>query len=350
MNSNSQPNGLLVQDNISPTLTSLRGYFVWVQGSDIVIDGNTALNSTREHIIRLGVSNTIELAYNNFANEDRTNVDPQDIAKAVFNIQKGSYAYIVGNTVKDGGIGLGPLGGGDGVNDPNATFTYAVVEGNHVIGTAISPTPGISHVMIRNNILERSSNESIWVRPFDFTLNASGGYAYANRTISDINILNNTFIGSGPTYRAVFVDATHVQNQIAGQIVMDNNLYYNTQEVTGSDESALVYVADSNLNAFSQISHNVWYNPTTLSYADGGYFYVYSYWSNSAGYLTPAEWAANAQVSGEQYDNSPLQSNDAPSVGSKAATGGEDLGGVFTDYYGKWRPTNSPWSAGAVQI
>src|SRR5206468_10309251 len=126
VNSNSQPHGLLVENNIAPNQTSIRGYFCWVQGDDIVIAGNTAKNSTREHIIRVGGANKLELAYNNFANEDHTNTDSQDIAKAAFNIQKASYVYIVGNTVTNGGIGLGLLGGGAGMDQSNATLTYAV--------------------------------------------------------------------------------------------------------------------------------------------------------------------------------------------------------------------------------
>jgi hypothetical protein len=350
VNSASQPNGMFIEDNVVPTETSLRGYFAWVQGSDFVIVGNKVPNSTREHIIRIGGADRVEIASNDFTNENRQSVDPQDIEKATITAQKGSYVYITGNTIHTGGIGMGPLGQGDGVNDPGARMNYVVVEANHVVGTAISPTPGVAHVMIRNNIIERASNEGIWVRPFDFTQNASGGYAYQGRTISDISIINNTAISSGTFFRLVFVDATEFQNQIAGQITMDNNVYYDPQEQTGNEESALVYVADNNLNAFREISHNVWSTPTTLGYADGGYFYVYSYWSNSLGYLTPGEWASNSQVTGEQYDNSPLQSNYAPSVNGKAATGAGAVGGVFTDFYGKWRPTNTPWSAGAVQL
>ena len=71
VNANGSPHGLLVEDCTSPSVTGLRGYFLWAQGSDIVVLGNSIANSTREHIVRATGVQRMLVAENTFANLDR---------------------------------------------------------------------------------------------------------------------------------------------------------------------------------------------------------------------------------------------------------------------------------------
>ena len=131
-----RPVGLLVENDASPLVTGLRAYFTWVEGSDVVIVGNTVANSTREHVVRVsgGGATRVLVEYNNFANVDRTALgDTQDIAKATIAAQNGSYLYAADNTLRSGPAGVGPLNRADLVNDPvqqASNFQWSVFDGN----------------------------------------------------------------------------------------------------------------------------------------------------------------------------------------------------------------------------
>ena len=94
VNASGDPRGLLVQDNTAPLATGLRNYFVWSEGSDQVFLGNSAANSTREHNLRSSGTKRMLVAYNNFTNLDRSNVDESDYSKGTVEIHKGSFAYV----------------------------------------------------------------------------------------------------------------------------------------------------------------------------------------------------------------------------------------------------------------
>ena len=90
INANAGPRGMLVMDNKAPLATGLRGYFVWCQGTDLVIVGNSVANSTRQHIVRSGGTDRFAIAYNNFTNLDRTkNGDSGDVGKGTIVAQEG---------------------------------------------------------------------------------------------------------------------------------------------------------------------------------------------------------------------------------------------------------------------
>src|SRR5581483_837735 len=95
--------------------------------------GNSAANSTREHIVRIGGATRLNISYNNFTNLNRQGQgDSQDIGKGSIVVQKGSYAYVAHNTVTGGPIGVGPLGGDTSMalNDKSAAWDWAVVDAN----------------------------------------------------------------------------------------------------------------------------------------------------------------------------------------------------------------------------
>ena len=83
---------------------------MWGQGSEQLIIGNTAVNSTREHIVRLVDTTEVNVENNTFTNADRSSVDVYDFSKGCIEIHRGSYAYVAGNNVTDGDIRTGPLG------------------------------------------------------------------------------------------------------------------------------------------------------------------------------------------------------------------------------------------------
>jgi PKD repeat protein len=352
INANEQPHGMLVQDNEAPNATSVRGYFIWMQGQDIVVLGNKVANCTREHDIRIGGADRVLMEFNDFTNLDRRSQgDNNDIAKGCFTIQKGSYIYCARNKSTGGGIGVGPLGGPDGKDDPNARASYVVVESNLVTGIGLCVSPGAEHVMIRNNIIKRDSDEAIWLRPTDSYI-VNGSNVYAARNIYDLTIANNTSISSGTNGNFLLVQARGA----AGQVTLANNLMVAPNMLTGQSRTAAVYINDDQGQAFKmfrQISGNVWDNVKMTSFAQGGTFYAYSYWSTPAGYLDAREWDAMA-ADGDRFGSVGISStNYAPATWSVAVSGkgSKGVAGVFADVNGNSRAgIGQNVSAGAVQL
>ncbi|MGH7214405.1 MAG: PKD domain-containing protein, partial [Tepidisphaeraceae bacterium] len=309
--------GLLVQDNTVPTTTSLRGYFVWGAGSDLVIVGNYAPNSTRQHIVRLGGVERILVAENDFANISQAKAgDTPDIAKGSIILAKGAWAVAQGNKMAGGGLGVGPLGGPDGVSDAGARATNVVVRGNFVDQTIMSVGPGSEHVRFINNVIHRDGDSGIVLTPTD-----TYSSAYAGRAIIDLVISHNTGINNSTIGR--FIDVKNATNY-DHQITVQHNLYVAPHLTTGSNRTGIIAVNDNDLSTFKDISFNVWNTPNTGSYAQGGYFYVLNYWSDPKGYLTPQEWDAHSQVHDDVYQDVILPS-DTFSATVNGVTGGASL-------------------------
>ena len=111
---NMQPRGVLMQDNSAPSITGIKAYFIWAEGSDYTILGNKVANSTREHILRVAGADRLTAEYNDFTNMNRVSVDKWDIAKGDMTIHKGNYMYIAYNTLSGGPLSFGPLAGSTG--------------------------------------------------------------------------------------------------------------------------------------------------------------------------------------------------------------------------------------------
>ena len=99
INANSEPTGLMVQDNDAPTDYGLRGYLLWAQGKDIVVLGNKVVNSTHEHPMRFWEVERVNVAYNDL---DNPSVHSFETLKTAFNFQAGKYATILGHPVSMG--------------------------------------------------------------------------------------------------------------------------------------------------------------------------------------------------------------------------------------------------------
>jgi hypothetical protein len=72
--------------------------------------------------------------------------------------------------------------------------------------------------------------------------------------------------------------------------------------------------------------------------------------AGAEGYQTPAEWNDFPQVGTDLFADTPTVAgnNFRPTSGAVAARSGVAIRGVFTDYFGNYRPASN-WSAGAIQ-
>ncbi len=303
---NSRPVGMLVQDNVAPLETGIRSYFIWSEGSDHAYLGNVVANSTREHIVRIGASGTdrVLLAYNDFTNLDRTSVDRSDMAKGTMVIHKGTYVFVTHNTITDGGIGVGPLGGPDGFGDRGARWEYAVIENNIAKNTSIRVTHGAEHVMIRDNVVHLNGGGAFLLNGYD---------ASYDRATVDVTITSNTVVNNGQ-----FGQFLKVEGDVEG-ITLTHNLYVAPNYRVGSHGAAVVYIQDDDMDSFRQVSNNIWTIPETTSYAQGGFFYLWNNWSDSRGYLTPEEWESFDVVYDEQYQNVTLGATYTATVNNNTA-------------------------------
>lgn len=202
--------GLLIQGCSAPLADGVSGYFAWVSCNDAVIVGNTVANVTREHVVRMGYYDRVLIASNEFSNLDRRPGDPGDLSKGCIVAQRGSHVWISGNRCHFGGIGVGPLGGRDGLSDAAGSVQWAVIEQNSVDGgNCIQVLNGSAHVVVRDNVVDRGAADlsGIEVDGFDATY---------QRTVEDLTVTGNRQIRAGGTAPAVWF-------KTPGQVGVNNN-------------------------------------------------------------------------------------------------------------------------------
>ena len=335
INANGDPRGLLVQDNTAPLATGLRNYFVWSEGSDQVFLGNSAANSTREHNLRSSGTTRMLIAYNNFTNLDRSKVDAPDYSKGTVEVHRGSFAYVWRNELHDGALRAGPRG--STWETPDKKTEWVVFDANELYEHDLTIKVGTHHFMARNNIIRTDSSSAITIETSDKD----------GRTVSDIHFVNNTAT-TRLTYGRFLSLPRSGGNR--GAITLKNNLWIVPKYVAAANASAPVYVESTNLDAFKEISNNVWPKPVSYHrYGEGGIHYVWPKWSASAGFKDVEEWDDYAQVWAEEYENTLVTSDLMPRSGTVASRAGEATKGVWTDFYGRTRPTKGAVTAGAVQ-
>ncbi|QOV88005.1 PKD domain-containing protein [Humisphaera borealis] len=288
VNANQQPRGFIFQDNDAPLLTGVRGYMLWAEGQDIVILGNSAANSTREHNLRIKDGDRLLVAYNSFTNISRESIDKQDIRKGTIQMQRGSWAYIYGNSVKDGPMRIGPRGE---ATEPASTRTsWVVVDNNKISNYQLDLYPGATNVMIRNNVFNNSAQAAIGVNPSD----------PQGRPLSNIHILNNTGYNYATTGRFLRVEGGLQPDSIT----LGENTYIAPNLHVGSDNTAGVSIAANNLSGFKAIFNNVWpIAADTIKYAEGGIMWVSPGYTGQSGYKDAREWLAYPEVTGDVFRN-----------------------------------------------
>jgi PKD repeat protein len=310
MDLQNQPSNVLIQDNSAPSLTGLRAYFTWVQGTDIAIVGNTVVNSTREHIVRVAGATRIQIADNNLSNVSGAAWgDPEDGIKGAITIQYGMYAYVTGNTVPSGPVTLGPLTLSSAGPQSNslAIFDMSVFE-NNTFDDGVLIQPGAHNAVFRNNVLYQTADPGFYINAFE---NLYG------RQVQNVSFLNNTVIDSGQTGGFL-----KLVSGVALNLVMDGNLFVAPNLITGDDQ-AVVYVSDTSLQSFTEIKNNIWPVPQVYNYALGGYFYVAASAGLQSGYLTPAAWEALGLPVGDVYSNVTLSGTAQVTI--DGVTGGANL-------------------------
>jgi hypothetical protein len=304
INLNNCPTGVLVQDCSAPQVTytgqvlpegtddvtsddvtGLRGYLVWTQGSDITIVGNYAANSTRQHIVRVGGANLLNIQYNNFTNLSRLGVDPSDMAKDTIDLQMGTYAFIANNTLSGGPTGVGPL-----TTQPSG-FNYAIFSDN-TLYVPMNIEPGASNVLVEGNVSYLDGNTEYYVNGYDTT---------NNRGVVNAIITGNTVINSGPTGDFLSMDGP------ASEITLTNNLYVAPNLVFGDNGAGGVYVETADLSSFSLISGNIWPVNNSSSQVDGDENFVGPAWLDS--YVSATTWNSFSQVQGDTFETVTLPSD-----------------------------------------
>lgn len=279
VNGDSKPTGLLVQDNIAPSATGLRGYFVWMDGSDIVILGNKVANSTREHILRCSSQTTsrILVANNDLTNIGRSSTDSGDIAKTTVNFRIGSYIYMTNDKLTGGPVSVGPSHT-QAIED---TAQWLVLEDSTVSGASLEVFPNTWHLTARNNVFQRDNNQLILLEPQQA--------GYGERNFKDINIIGNTGIDNGATGKFIKVTGEAAK----GSITVKNNLFVAPLIKPDGNMAAGIQVQAKNLDGFAEISHNIW--PVS------GINFVYAGSNNTAGYKSNLQWEAYEQVQDDSF-------------------------------------------------
>jgi hypothetical protein len=288
-NLNQRPEGFLFQDNEAPLVTGLRKYMVWSEGENIVIIGNKAANSTREHIVRVNYTHKILVMDNDFANISRrtSGEDQYDIRKTALNVQSGSFAYLADNKL-DSQLSIGPLGKADGLRHPEFRFHYAILEGNDVKNEMIQVNHGGEHITIRNNV----------VRANGFTaINVDGYNSTYGRGNIDLIIHNNTAINNDAAGRMISVNSN-----VDGIRILDN-LYYAPNMTIGAGGAAGMRIVPSDLSFVTEIDGNLWSigGKTSNWVGEDAKNYVGSGYTSS-GFQTATEWN-NLKAVGTDYFN-----------------------------------------------
>jgi hypothetical protein len=261
MNANQNPAGLVVQGNDAPLNKGLHSYFVWMQGTDLVIQGNHAANSTREHIVRGYAWERVQITHNDFANTWDPN-DPADFSKATINLQPGKYASVIGNHLADGDVQIGPLYVQDGTTE-NVIFENNTMEHNviHVVA-------GGDHVLIQGNTLSYDNANLLELSKPD-----DKGRDVHDVIVNNNHGTNNGIYGSFIRFAGGFSDVAVTNNTFTAPNLVLNN------------QSASLSILVGDVSGLSKVENNQWSKMNLL----GDH------------YVAAAEWLAQAKVSGDVF-------------------------------------------------
>ena len=315
------PVGLLVENCSVPSLTGLRGYFVWVEGTDINIYGNNVVTSCDEHDIRDVGANRVNISYNTLQNLD---------TKATISLEEGEYVYVYKNTLKYGGAGAQTPQNVDSATAAAARMEWVVFDSNTAIGMEFQIGPATDHLMFRNNISFISSGQAYNINSYNSEYDTN---------VSDLTIVNNTAIDSG-------VSGDFLKTSSAGETGVDvvNNLFVAPKLEIGINGSYDVYITASSTAGLT-FSHNVWAVGVPTREDPAAELYMSPDLSMS-GMLSPAQWNAEPGVSDDHFASVTLNSDNEPATDSIAYTGGIWVAGVYLDAGGDVR-TSADFGVGA---
>jgi len=334
---NTQPDGVMVQGCDSPSTSGIRAYLVWGQGTDFVVLGNRVVNSTNEHCIRVWDVDRMLIAYNDLANPQAHSFET---SKTCLNVQGGSYISIENNTLRGPRMQVGPLGGADGVNFKSMRLHDVIIENNLVLNTTMEIDHGLSNVYFRNNVFNYNDEVAMEVEGYN---------AQYARGVTNLNVINNTFINNGTTGRLMTVEGP-----VSG-ITLVNNIYQAPSMAVGSYGTSAIYDMESSLKSFTTISNNVWPVPTVNKWirdntpAGTAFAIIGSDLNNLSNYYDISRWNALSQVGTDLQQDVTVGSSSFSPNSTALLSGGERWAGVFTDYAGHPRPLTGGWSIGAIE-
>ena len=322
----SNASGLLVQDCSAPSATGLRGGFLWLACSDVQIIGCYVNNVTREYGIRGNGVHKINVQQNTILNLDRSNVDPQDMAKGALFMNSGSYFYYAKNTLKGASaVELGnrqsksyyPTGvimDQDKARIISERTDYAVVENNTFLAGVISEDshvevhPNLHHVLIQNNLADHRGRDGV-------------GYIVVAQdelikevNSEDITIKNNTFWAdtNNPQFLTYENGLTTRHNDTVAQYTVTNNLFTDVNLKIGYASSAGFWVNDSDLIAFKNINNNIYPIPIAINtnYTDVNAINTITLAGSTTAtkWFSLTEWNNLLQVGDDKQGNAPFNS------------------------------------------
>ncbi len=273
INAENDPNGLLLQDNTATLIKSDNGgglwcYFSWLEGNDLVVLGNKVVygvpinpyHGAGCHVLRTsgtsGGFSRLLVANNDFTNYGRNAI----------RIEKGSYAYLNNNKIlgalrsdngdSTGAVMFGPLGDGDGKQDPdwaNARTKYVVFEGNDVTTGYARVKHGAENIMIKNNVIRAPDSNPVGGTSGNIITIVGYDSGYG-RTVSNVIVRNN--VGITKDWKGEFF---RLENK-ASEITLLNNLYIAPDlGSAGSWSTAAAYVYSLiGMNSFTKVDNNTW--------------------------------------------------------------------------------------------
>jgi hypothetical protein len=280
---------VLLQECSAPLLTGLRKYFCWTEGSHISIIGNSAANSTREHIVRVNLCSKLLVMDNDFTNVSRREEgDYWDYSgKTALNVQSGEFAYLADNKLH-GPMQMGPLGKADGLKYPWRRFKYAIAEGNTVYNDTLGIQHGLEHATIRNNVFDVNGFTAI---------NVDGYNSEYGRGVVDLTLQNNT--GFNKDSKGRFI---RFNGSVAG-IRMVDNIYVAPNLNIGTNTTAAIKIDENSLSSFTEIDGNIWpvannvaswVGEQAMNYIGSGY---------TSGFQTASEWNNQSKVGTDTFTN-----------------------------------------------
>ena len=276
-------NGALVQDCLT---SGIGAYSCFLEGSDIVIQGNNFTNSTYEHLLR-GTGDRVAITGNTLANLQSNNVTT---SKDAISPQGGTFWTIANNNIGVGGpVTFGPIATAQAWASGNLpTISWCLYESNNC-SIPLNIAPGTLHLLARNNTIQQNNDNCV-----NFEAPANGTYPNGQSVTlnaQDIQILFNTLTNSGATGSAL-----KSFTGFGSGAVFYGNTFAAPSISIGDYFASEMKILDSDLSNFSMIGGNVWSTPAASDYhlKPGQLFYVGSSDGNWANFLSLQQWNAAA--------------------------------------------------------
>jgi hypothetical protein len=291
VNGTQQPTGVIVQENSAPLLKGMRGYLCWVDGNNWSIIGNTVVNTTRAHCVRVNDSDVVGvlIADNNLTKQYPAD-DPGEAQKTTVNVRIGNYVYIANNVLNGSTVSISNSPG----QTIDQTVNWVVLDGNTINNAQLTVNEVAHHVMIRNNVLNITGTGQIAITPTSADIPGA--------VLTDLTISHNTGINTGQDGEFINV----FSQPAPGSIAIDHNVYSAAGIRFGYGWDSAVWINAPDLTGFASITDNIW--PTSNNLKTPGVVNYFAGAATATGYLTEQGWNSLPGVSNDQYSNEALPS------------------------------------------